>query len=174
MHTQIHPSKKLEKTIQPLIQKGSVPSENFFGKWNATIFYVNRKKCWLVTNAKTQYNVLMTDIKAADLKNIEPIFKNAFFSQLVYDGIIVPFETLDQHICTLCFLSTDNDRKTTGFQNYRLADMEYWKAYYGSLENMPISDLNNRMNNIYIHLTKSRSWKDSALPKDLMRELVLG
>jgi len=30
------------------------------------------------------------------------------------------------------------------------------------------------MNNIYIHLTKSRSWKDSALPKDLMRELVLG
>nr|WP_143017686.1 hypothetical protein [Kriegella aquimaris] len=52
------------------------------GKWNATIFYVDRKKCWLLTNGLTKYNVVLTDIKTSELKNIESIFKESFYGQL--------------------------------------------------------------------------------------------
>ena len=63
----------------------------------------------MVTNAQTQYNVLLTDIKAAHLKNIEQIFKDTFYTQLVYDGIIIPFETVVTLIGNISFLPTAID-----------------------------------------------------------------
>jgi len=116
------------------------------GKWNATVFYVDRKKCWLLTNGLSKYNVILTDIRAADLKNIQSIFKEALYSQLVYDGILMDFAKLDKMVGSLVFLTTDNDRQTTGFQNHRLQEMDWWSYEYGSLEQMPIRDLNHRIN----------------------------
>jgi|TARA_R110000850_G_C9994993_1_gene467541 hypothetical protein len=173
MQTYIHTSKKLEKTIKPLIQKNPGIDESLLGKWNATLFYVNRKKCWMVTNAQTQYNVLLTDIKAAHLKNIEQIFKDTFYTQLVYDGIIIPFETVVTLIGNISFLPTDNDRSTTAFQNHRLEDMEYWKAKYGSLEHMPIKKLNHNMNTSPINFGKTMKRREYTTAIDEMKELLL-
>lgn len=130
------------------------------GKWNATVFNVDRKKCWLLTNGLTKYNVVLTDIKAKDLKDIEAIFKNAFYAQLVYDGIIVEYEKVDSVIGQLNFLPTDNDQKTTGFQNHRLRQLDWWKYEFGNLENMPIKDLTYRMNYEPIHIGKSKKTSD--------------
>jgi len=160
MKTIIYTSKKLEKLIKKLIKTDLNDEFGKLKKWNATVFYIDRKKCWLVTNAKTQYNVILIDIKIKDLKNIEEIFKNAFYSQLVYDGIIIDFDFLSTNIGELIFLPTDNDRKTTGFQNHRLQDLEWWKYEFGSLKNMPIKDLANRINRTPIHLGKSKKMSD--------------
>ncbi|MCF6214239.1 MAG: hypothetical protein L3J45_09475 [Flavobacteriaceae bacterium] len=91
MRTPIYTSRKLEKQVKKLIKKKQKIDCGILGKWNATLFYVSRKKCWLISNAKTQYNVILTDIKAEDLKSIDVIFKNAFYGQLTYDGIITNF-----------------------------------------------------------------------------------
>ena len=130
------------------------------GKWNATVFYVDRKKCWLLTNGLTKYNVILTDIKTSDLKNIESIFKESFYGQLVYDGILTDFKKLDAIVGTLDFLPTDNDRKTTGFQNHRLQDLDWWKYEFGGFENMPIKDLTNRINTSPIHIGKGHQMSD--------------
>lgn len=121
--TKIHTTKKLEKLVKKLISTDQNTDSGILGKWNATVFYVDRKKCWLLTNGLTKYNVILTDIKAANLKNIESIFKESFYGQLIYDGIITDFEKVDSIIGQLDFLSTDNDRKTTGFQNQRLQEL---------------------------------------------------
>ncbi|WP_334113776.1 DUF6933 domain-containing protein, partial [Paucihalobacter sp.] len=118
--TSIHLTKKLEKLVKKLISKEPEGSDALLGNWNATVFYVDRKKCWLITNADTKYNVVLTDIKASDLKRIEHLFKNAFYGQLVYDGIIIDFETINAAIGSLQFLPTNNDRSTLGFQNHSL------------------------------------------------------
>jgi len=160
MQTRIYTSKKLEKLVKKLIRTDLNDECGILGKWNATVFYINRKKCWLVSNAKTQYNVILSDIKTGDLNKIEEIFKNALYGQLVYDGIIMDFDYLCAIIGGLIFLPTDNDRKTTGFQNHRLQDLDWWKHEFGNLENMPIKDLTNRINTCPIHIGKDKKMSD--------------
>ena len=125
MRTTIHTTKKLEKLIKKLISTNEKAECGILGKWNANVFYVDRKKCWLITNGKTKYNVILTDIKSTDLKNIEQIFKDAFYAQLTYDGIITDFDYLDSIIGKIDFLPTDNDRRTTGFQNTNLQSLQW-------------------------------------------------
>lgn len=170
--TKIHTTKKLQKLVKKLISTDQNHDSGKLGKWNATIFYVNRKKCWLLTNGLTKYNVILTDIKASDLTNIDSIFKESFYRQLVYDGILIDFEKLDLIIGQLEFLPTDNDRKTTGSQNHRLQELDWWKYEFGSLENMPIKDLTNRINTSPIHIGKGHKMSDYTDSIKEMKKLL--
>jgi len=154
--TKIHTTKKLERLVRKLITTDRTLDYGILGKWNATVFYFDRRKCWLVTNGQTKYNVILPDIKASDLGNIEKIFKTAFHEQLIYHGIITDFKTVDSIIGGLDFLSTDNDRSTIGFQNQRLYELDCWKAGFDNLEDMPILDVINRMNTTPIHIGRNR------------------
>lgn len=117
MQTKIYTTKKLEKFIQKLISVETDAETGPLGKWNATVFLVDRKKCWLFTNALTMYNVILPNVKPADFGNIEELFKSTLINQLIYDGIIVDFENLKRSIGNLVFFPTDNDRVTIGFLN---------------------------------------------------------
>jgi len=170
--TKIHTSKKLEKLVKKLITTGQDSVCGFLGNWHATVFYVNRKKCWLVTNGLTKYNVILTDIKSSDLDKIEQIFKDVLFEQLVYDGIILDFESLDSIIGGIDFLPTHNDRSITGFQNYNLRALNWWKHEFGNLEHMPIRDLTNRLNTSPIHIGKGRKMSDYTDPINEMKNML--
>ena len=158
--TNIHITRKLENLVKKLIRTDQASDNGILGKWNATVFYIDRKKCWLVSNGLTKYNIILTDIKASELSKIELIFKNTLYAQLVYDGIIMEFAYLDSILGSLVFLPTDNDRKTTGFQNQRLYELDLWKMEFGSLKKMPMKDLANRMNKSPIHIGKGRKMSD--------------
>lgn len=176
MGTKIHTTKKLERLIKKLIKTEDTGEEKDnpkLGKWNATVFYVNKKKCWMLTNRLTKYNVVLTDLKAADLKNIESIFKKSFHRQLTYDGIVTNYAQVDSIIGQLDFLPTDNDRKTTGFQNHRLRDLEWWAHEFEGLENMPIRDLTNRMNDAPIHIGRSYKISDYTDSIAEMKKLMV-
>ncbi|MFL1897270.1 DUF6933 domain-containing protein [Aquimarina sp. 2-A2] len=160
IRTKIHTTKKLEKLIKKLISTDQNTEYGKLGKWNATIFYVDRKKCWLLTNGITKYNVILTDLRAGDLKNIDSIFLNSLYTQLIYDGIMTDFKQLQSIIGGLDFLPTDNDRSTTAFQNQRLYELDWWKYDFGSVENMPIKELTNKINTSSIHIGKGRKMSD--------------
>lgn len=97
MLTAIHTSRKLEKLIKKWVVPQTHNTENApLGKWNATVFFVDRKKCWLITNAKTQYHVILPDVKAADIADIDRIFKRAFYAQLQYDGISISLDNVNR------------------------------------------------------------------------------
>ena len=160
MRTPIYTSKKLEKTIKKIIQPDKISETGILGKWNATLFYVERKKCWLISNAKTQYSLILPDIKSTDLNTIEKIFINSLYEQLKNDGIYIEFDKLSELIGVIEFYPTDNDRKTAGFQNHKLANLECWKIDYGKYENMPFIDLASGLNSIPIHLGTSKKIDD--------------
>lgn len=173
MTTPIHTTKKLEKLIRKIVQpKLSEDELSIFGKWNATVFYVDRKKCWLFSNARTQYVVILTNVKASELGKIESLFKNAFYSQLVYDGIINDFENIDTLLGTIEFLPTDNDKRTTGFQNQRIQDLKLWQYQFGKLEDMPMKELCSRMNQMPIHLGPERRTSDYTTATKAMNILL--
>jgi len=77
--TKIHVTKKLEKLIKKRMGTDQNSDCGILGKWNATVFYIDRKKCWLVTNGLTKYNVILTDIKASYLLYISIIKMNKIY-----------------------------------------------------------------------------------------------
>lgn len=172
MRTRIYTSKKLEKFVEKLITLDTDADTGIFGKWNATLFYVERKKCLLFTNGFTKYNVILPDIKSSDLKNLGEKFRSTFINQLIYDGIIADFKKVDSAIGGLAFLSTDNDRSNIGFQNQRVYELEIWKAEFRSLEHMPTTELASRMNRIHIHLGKSKRFSDFTDSSKEMKRLL--
>lgn len=146
--TPIHTSRKLEKLVQKVVQAPSpiAYDTGVLGKWNANLFYFSRKKCWLVTNARTRYSVILKDINSSNLKDIEIILKDNLFSQLIYDGIFIEYAEVDRLLGTIQLHPTDNDRSTIGFQNEHFAAIDYRKEQYGSLNNFPLRKINNQLN----------------------------
>lgn len=172
MHTRIHTTKKLEKLVKKFISSQQEFDEGILGKWNATVFYIDRKKCLLFTNGKTKYNVILTNITVADFKKIDVLFKEACYAQLINDGIITEFETLSTIIGSLHLLPTDNDRSTTGFQNQRLYELDWWKYEFEKLEHMPMKDLSNRINTSPIHIGKGRKMSDYTNSVVEMKKII--
>lgn len=156
MITSIYTSKKLEKLTGKLISKSPQADEEqgILGKWNANIFYVSRKKCWLVTNSRSRYSVILPDITASSLNKINDIFKNNLYSQIIYDGVFMDYSNLDNLIGRLQFHPTDNDRRTIGFQNTLFDILDYRKAEYGQLENIPLKRITHYINHTLFHWDK--------------------
>lgn len=170
--TTIHTTKKLEKQIKKLIQTGDAKSTSLLGKWNANLFYVNRKKWWLVSNGLTKYNVILTDVNAKKLLNVEDIFKNTFYDQLIYDGVLIEFEEVENLVGKIVFKPTDNDRITGGFQNQRIQDFKWSQDAYDSLAAMPIREINNVMNTTPIHIGPSKRMSDFTTSVEEIKKIV--
>ena len=172
METKIHTSKKLEKLLQKVIQVDPNKESARLGKWKATLFYVNRKKCLLPANARTQYNVILTDFKTSDLKYIEMRFKVAFYEQLRHDEIEVDANAVNSIIGNITFHKTDNDRKANGFLSYRIQELEYWKSKYERFENMPFKKITQGLNGSPTHIGVGQKMADYVYSIDEMKKLL--
>ena len=164
--TSIYTTRKLEKTVKEFISENEQNTNEYLGEWTATLFYVSHKKCWLIINKLTKYLLILADIKKSDLKNISKIFKETFYAQLIYDGIVVEYELIEKIIGEIELLETNNDRSTNGSLNNCLLYFDDWKYEYGDFENMPFRDLNNRLNS---SPNKMLNW---LYPKEKMEELI--
>lgn len=173
METKIHTSKKLEKLLHKVIQVETNQNGSKLGKWNATLFYANRKKCLLIANARTQYNVILTDFKTSDLKRFEMRFKVAFYEQLRHDEIEVDANAVDSIIGNITFHKTDNDRKANGFLSYRIQELEYWKSRYKRFEDMPFKEITKGLNSSPIHIGVGLKMADYVYSIDEMKKLLL-
>lgn len=166
MTTQIHLTRKLEKTVGKYISKETQVKNEYLEKWSANIFYVDRKKCWILVNSLTKYSLLLSDLKSADIKNFSKLFKETFYSQLIYDGIIVEYKLIETIIGDVKLKETDNDRSANGSLNNSMYTLDYWKYEYGSFENMNFRDLNHRLN---INPNQMLNYK---YPKDEMNDVI--
>lgn len=125
MSTPIHVSKKLEKLIKKYITP-SVGDENtaILGKWNATVFYVSRRKNWLLYNPKTHYSLILENITAKDLPNIREKISQELQLQLTVDGINATQEQVNWLLDEIRFHSTDGDRSALGHMNQIIFTLE--------------------------------------------------
>lgn len=166
METQIYTTRKLEKIVSEFISKEKSIDQIFLGKWTASIFYINRIKCWILINRITKYLLELSDMKNSDLTNISTVFKEAFYSQLVYDGIIIDDKLIEKIVGKIVLNETDNDRSSNGSLNNYLLYFNEWKYEFKYFDNMPFRDLTNRLNSQPIEKL------NGALPKEKMQELL--
>lgn len=168
MITNIYLSRKLEKLVpKEFIQMSDFAEENQLGTWSANVFYVDRKKCWIMTNSLSFYTLILQDISSKEIKNITNIFIETFQQQLQIDGVKISSSELQNKIGKLNLFSTNNDKRTLGVQNSLKVYIEDWKYEYGSFENWPFRELNRRINGIPY---KQNGWMH---PNEKMKEMVL-
>lgn len=100
---------------------------DFKTDWNGHLFVLAGKKWIIFVNKKTLYSVVLMDVLKKDLKNLQPVFTQAFIEQLERDKLLVSsFENhlnaveKDIKICT-----TDNDTKLMGSLNNFVSTIKY-------------------------------------------------
>ncbi len=167
MKTAIFTTKKLEKTISKYISQENFTEINFLNNWNANIFYVNRKKCWLLMNFETKYVLVLNGIKQQDVKNISTVFKETLYNQFIYDGIIVDYNLLDKLIGEVKLFSTNNNRSALGSINDYLEHYKEWIYQYGGYDNMNFKELTGRLNTLLPNTLLKYDY-----PKNKMIELL--
>lgn len=164
--TNIYTTRKLEKVTKAFISENNNIENDYLGDWTSTLFYVSNKKCWLLINKPTKYLIILPNVKKTDLQNLSSIFKETFYAQLVFDGIIKDYELIEKIIGEIKLYETNNDRSTNGSLNNCLFQIEDWKYEYGGFENMNFKDLNGKLNS---SPNKMLNWK---YPKEKMAEMI--
>lgn len=166
-YTHVYTARKLEKTIQKSIVEKSETENKILGEWVATIFYVDRKKCWLIVNKLTKYLLILSNIKTSELNNITQIFTETLHAQLKNDRIEIDYETLRGIIGEIKLCETNNDRSANGSLKNCMYDIDHWKMEYGTFKNLPFRKVNSRLNS---SPNQMLNWK---FPKEIMRDTIL-
>ena len=149
MTTRINISRKLESVVpKPLIKKEYIGLTNPLGKWTATLFYISRKKCLLITNSTAKYTIIIDSITKADFEDFSNIFAKTLYDQLLIDEIEVSWPTVQSLVGEVQLFETDNDKQLIGTQNSILVHLEYWKNEFGHIDNWPFREINKRINGI--------------------------
>ena len=166
MITTIFTSKKLEKIIHKKIDSQTIENTSPFGKWNASVLYIAKKKCLIFVNSKTLYSVIIPRFSTLELKNIHNLFIENFKSQLYFEKIAIEPENLNKYIGELSFHKTDNDKKMTGIINYNISKLDYMKYDYDLFNSSVIRELTEKLN---LTPFKQIDWK---IPKEMMDETI--
>lgn len=125
MPTSIFSSKRLEKLIKKYIQTPPPSSDKgILGRWNATVFYYERRKNWLLFNPKTHYSLILVNITAADLPTIQKKIWEELYLQLILEGVEISHEEVITLIGEISFHSTDANRRALGHINQILFSIE--------------------------------------------------
>lgn len=167
MKTKIHVSKKLERFTKNYMTPLDCQVSDF-GKWNATVFYKNSKKSWLISHAETRYSLILPDVKAADIKTINKTIYANLFQQLNYDGIMFSEVDLRRVMGDVELNPTDGDRGTISFMNQQLYALEWWLGQHDNLEDMPMHEYAHRLNTGPTKIGGGSGMKNYFFPKELM------
>lgn len=170
MPTAIHVSKKLEKLIKKYVTpSGSIENTGILGKWNATVFYTNRRKNWLLYNPKTHYSLILENLSAKDLPKIREVIAEEFQLQLIVDGIHATQAQVNWLLDEINFHPTDADRSATAHINQLLYIIEFHQhpEYYKSLAELNL-DLNDRI----FSLDGSSRFSQLTKPKEQMKKIL--
>lgn len=163
MSTPIHVSKKLEKLIKKYITPtSSTENTGILGKWNATVFYIERRKNWLLYNPKTHYSVILENVTAKDLPNIREKINLELQLQLASEGMHPTQEQIVWLMDEIQFHPTDGDRSSTGYMNQILLAIDW---LYGSDLYPTLAQINAHLNDSVFSLDGASKYSNLTKPR---------
>ena len=170
MSTPIHVSKKPEKLIKKcIIPTGANENTGILGKWNATVFYVNLRKNWLLYNPKTHYSLILENITAKDLPNIREKISQEPQLQLRIDGINGTQEQVNWLLGDISFHPTNGDRSASGHMNQIIFTLECHLdgEFYHSL-----AQINAYLNDSIFSLDGVSKYTNITTPRKEMEKIL--
>jgi len=117
-----------------------------FWSWHANIFYIERRKCVLVTNDTTLFTMLIPALKKPDFQSFHFIFGQHLFKNLLHEKIPQKqIETILSECENIQYKKTNN-RSVLGSMNELKFQLEYHIEAEGGLERTDIFKSNHRLN----------------------------
>jgi IS30 family transposase len=166
LETKIFTAKKLQSVALEFITPDDKKRNDVLGDWNAKLFFLCRKKCWMLIHKQTKFFVILPNVTSKDLNQITIIFKKNFLEQLSVEGITQEFELVYQLIGEIKLCKSDNDRSINTHLNYTNYYIDDWKEKFKTFENIPFRELNSRLNSLP---SKKLGWKS---PSESMKEFI--
>ena len=57
------------------LSAGASPPESVLGEWYANLFYIERRKCVIFTNAETLFTVISFDVRRPEIRDLAGLFR---------------------------------------------------------------------------------------------------
>jgi hypothetical protein len=132
-----------ELKIKPAVVESVADS---FWCWHANVFYIERRKCVLVTNDKTLFCLFIPSLKKPDFQSFHYVFGQFLFKNLLYEQISQnQIETvLDE--CREIHYGKTNNRSVLGSMNDQRFQLECFIESMGGLAQTDVYELNHHLN----------------------------
>ena len=128
--------------------------------WYANLFWVQRRKCLLVTHAETLFSVFAPAVRAADLRPLDAFVAPLIARQLAAEGF--PATALGQLDRGQASIAKTADRQVLGCMNDIAAACQHAAADAGGLARLDLAALHHRLQR---NITSARNY---VAPIDLL------
>lgn len=148
--------------------------ENKLGNWNGHLFIYERKKNLIFMNDKTAYTFVLINVKKADLKDFNKVFKESLINQLYNDLKISELQEIEvrKWVSDIQLAKTNNNKKIVGTINDFIQTIKAIAYERGGLAHLTNLSIGYGLNN-YIIGTKLEGVKKAySVPKELMGNLL--
>jgi hypothetical protein len=121
------------------------PADSFWS-WHANMFYIERRKCVLITNDTTLFSLFIPSLKKPDFQSFHYLFGQYLFKNMLYEQIPQnQIETvLDQ--CQKIDYGKTSNRSVLGSMNDQRYQLEYFIESMGGLAQTDVYELNHHIN----------------------------
>ncbi len=138
-------TKKLLTELKQNPTKEIAPKESFWS-WHANTFYIERRKCVLVTNDITLFTMFIPAHKKPDFQSFHFIFGQQLFKNLLHEKI--PQKQIETILseCEDIQYKRTNNRSVLGSMNELKFQLEYHIQTEGGLARTDIFELNYQLN----------------------------
>ena len=138
-------TQKLLKALNKKPDTEEGPTNPFLG-WHANMFYVERRKCVLITNDITLFTLFIPALKKPDFQNFHCIFGQYLFKNLLHEEMTqVQIEKILPE-CEEVHYQKTNNRSVLGSMNNQQFYLEAIIQKEGGLERTDILELNHKLN----------------------------
>jgi hypothetical protein len=146
------------------VKTTEVPDEtDHFECWHANLFYLNRKKCLLLTHNESIYSLFLYNVVKKEVPTLIERIKNQLKEQMRRDDFtIAQIAHMLESLGEIRYAKT-SDRKVMGHLNDMVHTVKWHAEYDGTID---VSDLNRRLN------AKPYKMAEFAYPKDELKHLL--
>ncbi len=151
----IHCTQKLLKELKVLPLEGT-PNPDSFGSWHANMFYVDRRKCVLITHDLSLYALFIPALKKDDFQSFPMVFGQYLFKNLLHEGL--PPQQIERVLAGLNTVSYEktNNRSVLGSMNDQRLMIEIQVQDSEGLINTDLDELNHQLNRNILSAIKYR------------------
>ncbi len=172
--TTIFCSKKLDEFLNNSNPYLEPDYGNKFGNWNGHIFFIERKRFILFTNDKTTYSIVLSDIRKADLKDFNNLFRESLIRQLDNDVRINERQEIElrKSLTDIRLTRTNNNKRVLGTMNEFVHIIKYFVMDEGGPAHISGVELGYRINNQLVKAPLEGTSEKYSVPKELMLQLL--
>jgi len=143
----------------------STPAESTLGEWYANLFFAQRKRCIIFTNARTLFTFISFDVNRAEVRNnLGKLFRTGLGKALLdedFDGALI--QRLVNECSRLQFART-KDRSILGIMVDHVKNTKWMLMHYGGLAKADYSRIIKQLNRTPF-LTKEFTYSIEELRK---------